>query len=77
MRRNGDIYEYVAVYVDDLGIAVKKPQEFIDHLEKDFHFKLKGTGEIEFHLGCDFFRDSTGTLVLCSKEVHQEDTCWL
>ncbi len=25
-------------------------------------FKLKGTGPIEFHLGCDFFRDSDGVL---------------
>ena len=27
--RNGDQYEYVAVYVDDLAFAVKDPQAFI------------------------------------------------
>jgi hypothetical protein len=26
MRKNGDIYEYVAVYVDDLAITMKDPQ---------------------------------------------------
>ena len=25
MHRNGDIYEYIAVYVDDIAIATKKP----------------------------------------------------
>jgi hypothetical protein len=28
--------------------------------EEDYKFKLKGTGLIEFHLGCDFFRDEEG-----------------
>jgi hypothetical protein len=33
MRRNGHIYEYMAVYVDDLAIAMKDPQDFITILE--------------------------------------------
>ena len=28
MRQNGDIYEYVVVYVDDLAFAVKDPKAF-------------------------------------------------
>ena len=36
MRRNGDQYEYVAVYVDDLAFALKDPQAFIDNLKKDY-----------------------------------------
>ena len=62
MRRNGDVWEYVATYVDDLCIAAKNPQEIIDVLEKKYNYKLKGTGPIKFHLGCDFFRDEDGVL---------------
>jgi hypothetical protein len=63
MRDMGDHYEYIAVYVDDLAIASKNPQGIIDALEGDpNNFKLKGTGPMAFHLGCDFF--------------HDEDVCW-
>ena len=64
MRKNGETYEYVAVYVDDLAIAMKNPQELIDVLEKKHHFKLKGTGPIHFHLGMDIHRDSHNTLCI-------------
>jgi hypothetical protein len=64
MRRNGNVYEYVGVYVDDLAIAMKDPQALIDLLMHTHKFKLKGTGEIKFHLGCDFFRDEDGTLCM-------------
>ena len=60
MRDCGDHYEYIATYVDDLAIASKNPQAIIDALETKF--KLKGTGPITFHLGCNFFRDETGNL---------------
>jgi Reverse transcriptase (RNA-dependent DNA polymerase) len=33
MRKNSTIYEYIAVYVDDLAIAMKNPKEFTDILE--------------------------------------------
>jgi hypothetical protein len=62
MREKDGLYEYVAVYVDDLLIVSKSPQDIIDMLEKTHKFKLKGTGPIKFHLGCDFFRDKDGTL---------------
>ena len=63
MHDCGDHYEYVACYVDDLMIASKKPQAIIDALEGNpNNFKLKGTGPMTFHLGCDFFRDDDGTL---------------
>ena len=63
MRDCGDHYEYVGVYVDDLIIASKNPQRIIDELESKPHsFKLKGTGEVDFHLGCDYFREEDGTL---------------
>ena len=62
MRRNGDIYEYIAVYIDDIAIAAKKPQSIIDSLLKDYKFKLKGIGPTTFHLGCDFGCDPDGTM---------------
>jgi hypothetical protein len=57
MRRVDNHYEYIAVYVDDLAIASKCPAGIIRALTEDYKFKLKGTGLIEFHLGCDFFSD--------------------
>ena len=69
MRRNGDIYEYIAVYVDDLALALKDPQSVIDLLKDKHNFKLKGTGPISFHLGMDFVRDEdTGTLCITPRK---------
>ena len=62
MRNKGDHYEYIAVYVDDLLIVSKDPKIIIDNLTIEHKFKLKGTGPISFHLGCDFFRDADGVL---------------
>ena len=63
MRDAGDHYEYIAVYVDDLMIASRNPKAITDALMAEpNNFKLKGTGEVSFHLGCDFFRDADGTL---------------
>ena len=61
LRRSGNLYEYIAVYVDDLAMALVKPQEFADTLQEKYHFKLKGTGPISFHFGMDFLRDEDGT----------------
>lgn len=63
MRACGDHYEYIAVYVDDLLIASKRPREIIKALMAKPHaFKLKGTGPVTYHLGNDYFRDPDGTL---------------
>jgi hypothetical protein len=61
---SGGFYEYVAVYVDDLAFAMEEPQVFVDRLVGEYKFKLKGTGSISFHLGCDFVRDGDGTLCM-------------
>jgi hypothetical protein len=60
MRQIDNHYKYIAVYVDDLAIASKCPAGTIRALTEDYKFKLKGTGLIEFHLRCDFFRDKEG-----------------
>jgi hypothetical protein len=68
MRDMGDHYEYIAVYVDDLLIASRNPEVIIEALMKEHDFKLKGTGPISFHLGCDFNRDEEGTLCYAPKK---------
>ena len=65
---NGNIYEYIAVYVDDLATAAKDPLRIINILQDVYKFKLKGTGPIAFHLGCDFFHDSEGVLCMVPKK---------
>ena len=62
MRKNGNVYEYIAVYVDDLAIAAKDPKSVCDDLMQKYGYKLKGVGEMEFHLGMDFGRDPDGVL---------------
>jgi hypothetical protein len=37
-------------------------------LTEDHKFKLKGAGPIEFHLGCDFFRDKEGVLCFAPRK---------
>ena len=60
IRQVNDHYKYIAVYVDDLAIASKDPASIIRALTEGYKFKLKGTGPIEFHLGCNFFLDNEG-----------------
>jgi hypothetical protein len=68
MRDKEDHYEYIAVYVDDLMVASRKPKEITDYLTSEHvKFKLKGTGPVTFHLGCDYFRDEDGTLCVGPK----------
>ena len=62
MRANSDVHECVAVCIDDLAFAVKDPKAFAEALKKKHNFKLKGTGELSFHLGADFSRDPDDTL---------------
>ena len=61
MCRNGEQYEYIAVYIDDLTFALKDPQSFIDILKQKYHFKIKEAGPLEFHLGANFFRNDENT----------------
>ena len=59
---------YVAVYVDNLAIAMEDPESFTNALmAPPYNFKLKGTGEIKHHLGMEFSRNPDGTLCLEQK----------
>ena len=62
IRDKGDHYEYVCVYVDDLMMISKNPQEFFDSLVNKYKYILKGVGPPSYHLGGDFGRDPDGTL---------------
>ena len=61
-----EVYEYVGTYVDDLCIVMKDPEEFLRLLQTPDYcgFQLKGSGPLQFHLGCGFIRDSDGTLCM-------------
>ena len=50
-----NIYEYIAVYVDDLCIAANDPKEIINVLKSKYHLKVKGDGPLTYHLGADYF----------------------
>jgi Reverse transcriptase (RNA-dependent DNA polymerase) len=62
IQEKDGLYEYIAVYVDDLLIAARDPEEITKTLENSHKFKLKGVGPLTYHLGCDYFRDKDGTL---------------
>ena len=62
MRNNGDVYKYIASYVDDLCIVAKDPKEITNSLINKQNYKRKGTESIKYHLGCNNFRDSDNTL---------------
>ena len=49
-------------------LVQQQPQELIDTFMKEHHFKLKGTGPISFHLGCDFYREADGTLCFAPRK---------
>ena len=56
MRDCGDHYDYICVYVDDLLILSKKPNDVIAALRKKYKFKLKGVGFPKYYLGADIER---------------------
>ena len=68
MRGMGDHYECVGTYVDDLCIASKNPEAILGLLVSDYKFELKGVGPMEYHLGCDFYRDKDGVLCQSPKK---------
>ena len=68
MRRNEDLWEYVCSYVDDLCLVMKNPEQFLSKPQSNLYsFKLKGSGPLNFHLGCGFGRDPDGTLYMDPK----------
>ena len=58
-----NLYEYIAVYVDDLCIAAQDPKEIINILKSKYNLKVNGDGPLTYHLGADYFQDPDGTMV--------------
>ena len=64
--KDGNHYEYIAVYFDDLAVCMRHQKAFCDtHLKDKDKLKLKGVGTISYHLGCGYTRDvnEDGTIV--------------
>ncbi|KAL7570791.1 hypothetical protein ACA910_014420 [Epithemia clementina (nom. ined.)] len=74
--KDGKVYEYIAIYVDDLAIAAINPAEICQTLRDKFKFKLKGDGPLEYHLGCGYWRDPDGTLVADPKKYIEKMMEW-
>ena len=51
---DGQAYEYIAAYVDDLCVVSKDPGKIFQTLKNKYKFKLKGDGPLDYHLGCSF-----------------------
>ena len=66
--RNNDTYEYIAVYVDNLTLAMKDLSVFVELLKTKHGFHFKGTGPLAFHLGADFYHDTTGILSMAPRK---------
>jgi Reverse transcriptase (RNA-dependent DNA polymerase) len=46
MRENDGVYEYVAVYINDLLIAARDPEGIVKILREEHKFKLKAVGTL-------------------------------
>ena len=57
-----ELYEYIAVYVDDLCIAAQDPKELIDILKSKYKPKVNGDVPLTYHLGADYYHDPDGTM---------------
>jgi hypothetical protein len=64
IRHVDNHYEYIATYVDDLAVSSKDLKAITDTLMNKYNFKLKGTGEIEYHLGMSFHRNDRNKLCI-------------
>jgi hypothetical protein len=67
MRRNSDLWEYIATYVDDLAIIMKDPKSFTDLPIDKYKYKLKGVGPITYRLGSNYKRDPDGTFYVSAE----------
>ena len=58
-----NLYEYIAVYVDDLCIAPQDPNEIINILKSKYKHKVKEEGPLTYLLGTDYYQDPDGAMV--------------
>ena len=53
-------YEMIAVFVDDILVFSKHPENIIEPLKKQFKYELKGVGEPEYYNGADIGKNAQG-----------------
>ena len=63
-----NLFEYIAVYVDDLCIGTQNPKELISILKSKYQLKVKGDGPLTYHLGADYYHDRDGTMACQPKK---------
>ena len=74
MRQHNELWGYISIHVDDLAFIVRNAKTSITLLEGKFKYKLKGTGSISYHLGCDFFKNDEDILYMApKKEIEKDD----
>jgi hypothetical protein len=44
MRKQGNLYEYIGVYVDDLAIAAVDPDNILKTMQHTYKIDFKGVG---------------------------------
>ena len=60
---DGQVYAYIAVYVDNLCVASGDPGKIFQTLKNNYKFKLMGYDPLDYHLGYSYKRDPDDTLV--------------
>src|SRR5688500_8899265 len=68
MHENGEIYEYIGVYVDDSAFAMKDPELFVNILRTKDGFKIQEAGLLKYYLGADFYHDGEGILCMAPQK---------
>ena len=56
------------MYTYDLAFIVHDPKKIARNLEGKYKYKLKGSYNISYHLGYDFFRDDGGIFYMAPKK---------
>ena len=51
-----------------LLLQMNDPAAFVELLKTKHGFHFKGTGPLAFHLGADFYRDTTGILSMAPRK---------
>ena len=71
LRKNSrlNLYEYIAVYVDDLCLAAENAKKLISILKSNYHLKVKGDGPLTYHLGADYFNGPGRTMIVNPRNI--------
>ena len=57
IKRNGDHYEFIAIFVDDVLVFSTNPKKIFDTLQNEFGYEFKDISEPEYYNGADIYFD--------------------